>query len=185
MIEELKRKLAAEVEKFANVLKSLGVQKGDRVAVYLPMIPELAITMLACARIGAPHSVVFGAFSEGSLRDRINDAEAKLLQAADRSPTWEGWAAVERISEEYGINDVNLVKPGVGETTRVLLRRVPWKILAHRGAGADLDHVRLLAEQRGVPVEWVDDLPYSCVGLIHPQYTRGATGADGKAVATR
>ncbi|MFD9791254.1 phosphoribosyltransferase [Streptomyces sp. NPDC059070] len=113
------------------------------------------------------------------------DAEAKLLQAADRSPTWEGWAAVERISEEYGIHDVNLVKPGVGETTRVLLRRVPWKILAHRGAGADLDHVRLLAEQRGVPVEWVDDLPYSCVGLIHPQYTRGATGADGKAVATR
>lgn len=113
------------------------------------------------------------------------EREAKALRAADRSPTWEGWAAVERISEEYGIHDVNLVKPGVGETTRVLLRRVPWKILAHRDAGADLDHVRLLAEQRGVPVEWVDDLPYSCVGLIHPQYTRGATGADGKAVASR
>lgn len=113
------------------------------------------------------------------------EREAKALQGADRTPTWEGWAAVERISEEYGIHDVNLVKPGVGETTRVLLRRVPWKILAHRGAGADLDHVRLLAEQRGVPVEWVDDLPYSCVGLIHPQYTRGATGADGKAVASR
>ncbi|MFD9565893.1 phosphoribosyltransferase domain-containing protein [Streptomyces sp. NPDC059994] len=113
------------------------------------------------------------------------DREAKALQAADRSPTWEGWAAVERISEEYGIHDVNLVKPGVGETTRVLLRRVPWKILAHRDAGADLDHVRLLAQQRGVPVEWVDDLPYSCVGLIHPHYTRGATGADGKAVASR
>ncbi len=77
---------------------------------------------------------------------------------------------------------MNLVKPGVGETTRVLLRRVPWKILARRGAGADLDHVRLLAEQRGVPVEEVDELPYTCVGLIHPKYTRGATGADGKAV---
>ncbi|MFJ2176237.1 phosphoribosyltransferase [Streptomyces sp. NPDC087851] len=112
------------------------------------------------------------------------DAEVKELLAADRAPTWEGWAAVERISEEYGIHDVNLVKPGVGETTRVLLRRVPWKILAQRGAGADLDHVRLLAEQRGVPVEEVDGLPYTCVGLIHPQYTRGATGADGKAVAT-
>lgn len=112
------------------------------------------------------------------------DAEAKdLLAAPDRAPTWEGWAAVERISEEYGIHDVNLVKPGVGETTRVLLRRVPWKILAKRGAGADLDHVRLLAEQRGVPVEEVDGLPYTCVGLIHPQYTRGATGADGKAVS--
>ncbi|PJN01128.1 phosphoribosyltransferase [Streptomyces sp. CB01201] len=113
------------------------------------------------------------------------DREAKALRDTDRTPSWGGWAAVERISEEYGIHDVNLVKPGVGETTRVLLRRVPWKILAGRGAGADLDHVRLLAEQRGVPVEEVDGLPYSCVGLIHPQYTRGATGADGKAVAAK
>ncbi|MFK0219763.1 phosphoribosyltransferase [Streptomyces vinaceus] len=113
------------------------------------------------------------------------DAEVKELLAADRTPTWEGWAAVERISEEYGIHDVNLVKPGVGETTRVLLRRVPWKILAQRGAGADLDHVRLLAEQRGVPVEEVDGLPYTCVGLIHPRFTRGATGADGKAVTSK
>ncbi|WP_411147209.1 phosphoribosyltransferase [Streptomyces sp. A30] len=110
------------------------------------------------------------------------DAQAKELLSGDREPTWEGWAAVERISEEYGIHDVNLVKPGVGETTRVLLRRVPWKILARAGAGADLDHVRLLAEQRGVPVEEVAELPYTCVGLIHPKYTRGATGADGKAV---
>ncbi|MEU8984966.1 phosphoribosyltransferase [Streptomyces sp. NPDC048558] len=110
------------------------------------------------------------------------EATAKELLSGDRTPTWEGWAAVERISEEYGIHDVNLVKPGVGETTRVLLRRVPWKILARAGAGADLDHVRLLAEQRGVPVEEVAELPYTCVGLIHPKYTRGATGADGKAV---
>ncbi len=110
------------------------------------------------------------------------DAAVKELLASDRTPTWEGWAAVERISEEYGIHDVNLVKPGVGETTRVLLRRVPWKILARAGAGADLRLVRLLAEQRGVPVEEVAELPYTCVGLIHPQYTRGATGADGKAV---
>ncbi|MEV7991060.1 phosphoribosyltransferase [Streptomyces sp. NPDC086077] len=111
------------------------------------------------------------------------DATSKELLSADRTPTWEGWAAVERISEEYGIHDVNLVKPGVGETTRVLLRRVPWKILARAGAGADLDHVRLLAGQRGVPVEEVAELPYTCVGLIHPKFTRGATGADGKAVA--
>ncbi|MCX5047866.1 MULTISPECIES: phosphoribosyltransferase [unclassified Streptomyces] len=111
------------------------------------------------------------------------DAQAKELLAGDREPTWEGWAAVERISEEYGIHDVNLVKPGVGETTRVLLRRVPWKILARAGAGADLDHVRLLAGQRGVPVEEVDELPYTCVGLIHPRFTRGATGADGRAVS--
>ncbi|MFF9085209.1 phosphoribosyltransferase [Streptomyces sp. NPDC014991] len=109
-------------------------------------------------------------------------AAAGELMTQDRSPTWAGWRAVERISEEYGIHDVNLVKPGVGETTRVLLRRVPWKILARAGAGADLDHVRLLAGQRGVPVEEVGGLPYTCVGLIHPQYTRGATGADGRAV---
>ncbi|MEU6223015.1 phosphoribosyltransferase [Streptomyces sp. NPDC047042] len=111
------------------------------------------------------------------------DSTVKELLSGDRAPTWEGWAAVERISEEYEIHDVNLVKPGVGETTRVLLRRVPWKILARAGAGADLDHVRLLAEQRGVPVEEVAELPYTCVGLIHPKYTRGATGADGKAVS--
>ena len=110
-------------------------------------------------------------------------AEAAALARGDRTPTWEGRRAVERISAEYGIGDANLVKPGVGETTRVLLRRVPWRILARRGAGADLDHIRLLAEQRGVPVEEVEELPYSCVGLIHPRYTKGATGADGKAAA--
>ncbi|MEZ0091695.1 phosphoribosyltransferase [Streptacidiphilus sp. EB129] len=99
-----------------------------------------------------------------------------------REPDWSGWSAVERISEEYGINSVNLVKPGVGETTRVLLRRVPWKVLVRSGAEAELGHVRLLAEQRDVPVEVVDGLPYSCVGLIHPHFTRGATGEEGTAI---
>ncbi|MFE6053584.1 phosphoribosyltransferase [Kitasatospora sp. NPDC056446] len=108
----------------------------------------------------------------------------RLSADQDRAPDWAGWAAVERISAEYGIDSVNLVKPGVGETTRVLLRRVPWRILARRGAGADLDHVRLLAAQRGVEVEEVDGLPYTCVGLIHPRYSRGATGADGRSVTT-
>jgi acetyl-CoA synthetase len=75
--------LLDEVSRFANVLKSLGVQKGDRVNVYMPMIPELPIALLACARIGAPHSVVFGGFSSDSLADRINDAEAKVLITAD------------------------------------------------------------------------------------------------------
>ncbi len=75
--------LYREVSQFANVLKSLGVKKGDRVALYLPLIPELAIAMLACARIGAVHSVVFGGFSSESLRDRINDSQCKLLVTAD------------------------------------------------------------------------------------------------------
>ncbi len=72
-----------EVNKFANVLKKLGIKKGDRVSIYLPMIPELPIAMLACARIGALHSVVFSGFSANALADRINDAEAKLLITAD------------------------------------------------------------------------------------------------------
>ncbi len=75
--------LHREVCKFANVLKRFGVGKGDRVGLYLPMIPELAIAMLACARIGATHSVVFGGFSADALRDRLNDAQAKLLVTAD------------------------------------------------------------------------------------------------------
>jgi acetyl-CoA synthetase len=75
--------LYRQVGTFANVLKSLGVKRGDRVALYLPLIPELAIAMLACARIGAVHSVVFGGFSAESLRDRINDAKAVLLVTAD------------------------------------------------------------------------------------------------------
>ena len=75
--------LYREVGAFANVLKSLGVKRGDRVALYLPLIPELAISMLACARIGAIHSVVFGGFSAESLRDRINDAQAVALVTAD------------------------------------------------------------------------------------------------------
>ncbi|HUQ38859.1 MAG TPA: acetate--CoA ligase [Acidimicrobiales bacterium] len=77
------RQLLDEVSRFANVLKGLGVQRGDRVAIYMPMIPELPVAMLACARIGAAHSVVFGGFSPDSLRDRINDAEARVLVTAD------------------------------------------------------------------------------------------------------
>ena len=75
--------LYRQVSAFANVLKSLGIKKGDRVAIYMPLVPELAIAMLACARVGAAHSVVFGGFSAESLRDRINDAQCRLLVTAD------------------------------------------------------------------------------------------------------
>jgi len=77
------QELYHEVARFANVLKSLGIEKGDRVTLYMPMIPEAVVAMLACARIGAPHSVVFGGFSAEALRDRINDAKAKLVITAD------------------------------------------------------------------------------------------------------
>jgi len=78
------QQLYYEVNKFGNVLKKLGVKKGDRVCIYLPMIPELAISMLACARIGAIHTIVFGGFSAEALRDRIQDSQASLLICADR-----------------------------------------------------------------------------------------------------
>ncbi len=77
------RELHAEVCKFANVMKGLGIVAGDRVAIYMPMIPEAAVAMLACTRIGAPHTVVFGGFSAEALRDRINDCGAKLCITAD------------------------------------------------------------------------------------------------------
>jgi adenine/guanine phosphoribosyltransferase-like PRPP-binding protein len=111
------------------------------------------------------------------------DAARAAVPVEPAHPDWSGWAAVSRISESYGIHNVNLVKPGVGETTRVLLRRVPWKVLVRSGAGQEVDHIRLLAATRGVPVESVDDLPYTAIGLIHPTLTRGAVGADGRSAA--
>lgn len=137
----------------------------------------------------APHDVsglfvdaVTGAFPPAADADDIR-AEAQARCAAE-PPRWTGWATVEKLAEEFGIGSVNLVKPGVGETTRVLLRRVPWKILVAPGAGADLRHIEALAAARGVPTEEYPGLDYSCVGLIHPRFTRGATGDDGTS-ATR
>ncbi len=112
-----------EVSKFANALKGLGVKKGDRVTLYMGMVPELAIAMLACARIGAPHSIVFGGFSAEALADRINDAQGNVLvtcdggwrrggivplkqmadEAVERSPTIENVVVVKRIGDEAGI----------------------------------------------------------------------------------
>ena len=79
------RELHTEVSKFANVLKSRGVKKGDRVSIYMPMIPEAAVAMLACARIGAVHSIVFGGFSPDALRDRVDDAECGVIITSDQS----------------------------------------------------------------------------------------------------
>ncbi|WP_395110717.1 phosphoribosyltransferase [Actinomadura sp. SCN-SB] len=103
-------------------------------------------------------------------------ADLPGLLAADRTPDWSGWEAVREVGQAHGIDDLNLIKPGVGETTRVLLRRVPWKVLARADAGEDLTHIRLLAAERGVPVEEVepDAIPYACMGLIHPRFGQGA-----------
>jgi acetyl-CoA synthetase len=122
--------LHREVCKFANVLKKLGIKKGDRVAIYLPMIPELPIAMLACARIGAVHSVVFGGFSAEALRDRINDAQAKLLITADG-----GWRrghvvplkknADEALKQTPSIKNVIVVRR-VGDDTLTLKPSEFW-----------------------------------------------------------
>ncbi len=92
--------LLREVSAFANVLKSLGIKKGDRVAVYLPLVPELAIAMLACARIGAVHSVIFGGFSAESLRDRIQDQQARLLITGDGGYRRGGIVALKKVADE-------------------------------------------------------------------------------------
>ncbi|MGL4305194.1 MAG: cysteine protease StiP domain-containing protein, partial [Mycobacteriaceae bacterium] len=92
--------------------------------------------------------------------------EVSTIMTSDRHRTWAGWAAVENIQQQYGIESVNFIKPGVGETTRVLLRRVPWRILVRDFDDPHHAHIRLLAKARAVPIEQVADLPYSCIGLI-------------------
>jgi acetyl-CoA synthetase len=116
--------LLDEVQRFSNVLKSLGVQSGDRVNIYLPMIPEVVVAMLACARVGAPHSVVFGGFSAQALADRINDAEAKVLITADgghrRGEIFPLKAAAdEAVAATKTIEHVVVVRRGGNDVTMV------------------------------------------------------------------
>jgi acetyl-CoA synthetase len=116
--------LHREVCKFANVLKSLGVKKGDRVIVYMPMIPEIAIAMLACTRIGAPHSVVFGGFSAEALRDRIIDAGAKVVITADG-----GWRRGKVVALKDAADEAVAGAPGVRNV--VVVRRTGEKVAWH------------------------------------------------------
>jgi acetyl-CoA synthetase len=109
--------LQREVSKAANALVELGVQTGDRVAIYMPMIPELPIAMLACARIGAPHTVVFGGFSAEALSDRINDAEAVLVITADG-----GWRRSKPAALKPAVDDALALTPTVRHT--LVVRRV-------------------------------------------------------------
>lgn len=111
-------------------------------------------------------------FSE-VVHEAKEQADYLLKTPHETDATWKGMKDIKRIQEEFGIADVNLVKPGVGETTRVLLRRVPWKILVDRMDNPNLKHILLLAADRNVPVEVYPDLTYSCCGIIKP-----VTGGD-------
>jgi len=157
------RDLYEEVTKFANALKDLGVGRGDRVAVYLGMIPELPVTMLACARIGAIHSVVFGGFSSDSLADRINDAEAKVLITADGS-----WRRGSVVSLK-GAADVALARTHSIEKV-IVVKRTDNEI--EMQAGRDIWYHDVIADQSTD----CDPEVMNAEDILYILYTSGTTG---------
>jgi acetyl-CoA synthetase len=158
--------LYRQVCQFANVLKSLGVTKGDRVALYLPLIPELAIAMLSCARIGAVHSVVFGGFSAESLRDRINDSQCKVLVTADG-----GWRRGQIVPLKQTADEALKETPSIEHV--VIVQRLHGSPLPiHVQEGRDHWYHRLM-----------QDAPYECEpeamdaeDMLYILYTSGTTG---------
>jgi acetyl-CoA synthetase len=158
--------LYRQVSQFANVLKSLGVKRGDRVAIYLPLIPELAIAMLACARVGAAHSVVFGGFSSESLRDRINDAQCNLLITADG-----GWRRGSIVPLKQMADEALKGTPSITHVV-VVKRLAEGEAPVHVQEGRDHWYHRLM-----------QDAPYHCEpekmdaeDLLYILYTSGTTG---------
>src|SRR4249919_4064621 len=120
------RELHAEVCRMANALKELGVKKGDRVTIYLPMIPEAAYAMLACARIGAIHSVVFGGFSPDSLAGRIEDCKSKLVITAD-----EGVRGGKKIKLKHNTDEA--LTKSLGDEKVIVIRRTGGSCAMHAG----------------------------------------------------
>ena len=158
------QQLHHQVCKFANVLKKLGVGKGDRVCIYLPMVPEAVIAMLACARIGAVHSVVFGGFSADALKDRIQDAGAKLLVTADG-----GWRRGQIVQLKKMADEALKECPTVQSV--VLVKRGDFP--CHVKEGRDHWWHRLMDEVRG-------DCPYESMDSEAPLFVLYTSGTTGK-----
>jgi len=162
------RELKDEVSRLANALKQLGVEKGDRVSVYMPMVPELAMTMLACARIGAAHSVVFGGFSADSLQERTNDAQAKIIVTADGGWRRGGIVPLKKIVDEAlekGCPTVHkvLVLERIGPNEKNPVAMV---------SGRDIWwHEILSVQSTDCPCE-----PMDSEDLLYILYTSGSTG---------
>ncbi|CAM4542087.1 MULTISPECIES: acetate--CoA ligase [Myxococcus] len=155
--------LSTEVNKLANALKSLGVRKGDRVGIYLPMVPEAAVAMLACARIGAVHSVVFGGFSAEALHERMNDAGAKVLLTADGG--WRKGAVVPLLK------NVEAALPHMPTMEKVVVLRRTGSTLALSGPKLVAWDTLVSGQSAECEPEWVES--------EHPLfilYTSGSTG---------
>ena len=159
------KQMHEEVCKFANVLKAQGIKKGDRVQIYLPMIPELAISMLACTRIGAIHSIVFGGFSSDSLRDRVEDSRSKLLVTCDG--TFRGAKAVpQKDSADAAIQGFDFMEK------MIVVKRVGDKIKCNWNPGKDLWwHEEMAKASADCPPEWMD-----AEDPLFILYTSGSTG---------
>jgi acetyl-CoA synthetase len=158
--------LHRDVNRFANVLKSLGVRRGDRVAIYLPMIPEAAVAMLACARIGAPHSVVFGGFAAHALRDRINDAKAKVLITADL-----GYRRGQQVLLKRNVDEALVETPSI-EHVVVVRREEAASTQIHMAAGRDHWYHRLMSDAKAECKPAVLDAEH----MLFILYTSGTTG---------
>jgi acetyl-CoA synthetase len=156
--------LHREVCKFANVLKQIGVHTGDRVAIYMPMVPELPIAMLACARIGATHSVVFGGFSAEALRDRINDAQAKVVVTADG-----GYRRGGEIPLKKAVDDAIQQTPSIEHV--IVYRRTGSQV--HMEPGRDQWWHELMANAS-------EECPAEALDAEHPLYILYTSGTTGR-----